>query len=638
MWIVLSKGTVFQTCEQIFQRLDWRSLLAIHACHNESKGTWVDVCDFTDSQLGKPNFLCNSPLIHNSCSRITCNITVIISISSSRMTCSITISWVVSRNGFLAPLQLVFGLIIQKTWVSISMQNHLSAMTSKFPAAITDCQKETFDLPLDHGQQLTSSSHTDDSEDFHCEHFAVQNHLVVYRLSHTPNFEKQSRLSGITSRTHMHGSHEVYGELLDRYKANDHFKLDLFCIFSPRLEESQLLFVSTSVATSVDDELLRTRLTFFTLSSHALASLWPHFPQLLLHPFFGFLLPCSFWFLCLPLSQPHSIGIRHDSVALRFDVLVSILDMFDLRATRSVVRATTPEYDLKTNLNSVQFPWYSRNLSSSNLFPDTSTIQPDPPQLFPHAIRDQNIRLCSATMCKEMNCAVMTRAIFLSHCGVRDVRHTSSLTRDLILLITRLKENCAPRAHTAPTARQRDEPRTKCVGHATPTSRFSSASQALATRLKTDKFSILRVILKHTTRLRIHTLTHAWNILISSALTEWESRDCLTAIHMKPFSSSVFTNSRRDVSSSSWTAQIVRQGISELKLVEHLCLLGSTNTSLINQDWSHIHADCFQFFFFCWIFFCVKLFRFFLGKSEGVGLFADDLRWFGVFFVGWGIS
>ena len=184
----------------------------------------------------------------------------------------------------------------------------------------------------------------------------------------------------------------------------------------------------------------------------------------------------------------------------------------------------------------------------------------------------------------------MTRAIFLSHCGVRDVRHTSSLTRDLILLITRLKENCAPRAHTAPTARQRDEPRTKCVGHATPTSRFSSASQALATRLKTDKFSILRVILKHTTRLRIHTLTHAWNILISSALTEWESRDCLTAIHMKPFSSSVFTNSRRDVSSSSWTAQIVRQGISVLKLVEHLCLLGSTNTSLINQDWSHIHA------------------------------------------------
>ena len=102
---------------------------------------------------------------------------------------------------------------------------------------------------------------------------------------------------------------------------------------------------------------------------------------------------------------------------------------------------------------------------------------------------DQNIKLSSATMCKEMNCAVMTRAIFLSHCGVRDVRHTSSLTRDLILLTTRLKENCAPRAHTSPTARQRDEPRTKCVGHATPTNRFSSASQALAT--KTENRQIL---------------------------------------------------------------------------------------------------------------------------------------------------
>ena len=86
-------------------------------------------------------------------------------------------------------------------------------MTSKFPIAITDCQKETFDLSPDHGQELTSSSLTDDSEDFHFEHFALQIYLVGHHLSHTPNFERQSRVSGKTFRAHMHGSHKVHGSL-----------------------------------------------------------------------------------------------------------------------------------------------------------------------------------------------------------------------------------------------------------------------------------------------------------------------------------------------------------------------------------------------------------------------------------------
>ena len=47
----------------------------------------------------------------------------------------------------------------------------------------------------------------------------------------------------------------------------------------------------------------------------------------------------------------------------------------------------------------------------------------------------------------------------------------------------------SPRAHTAPTAQQREGPRTKCAGLATPTNWFPLA---LATGLKTDKFSILR--------------------------------------------------------------------------------------------------------------------------------------------------
>ena len=162
-----------------------------------------------------------------------------------------------------------------------SSQNHLSTMTSKFLVAITDCQMETLDLRLDHGLQLTSSSLTDDSEDFHCEHFAVQICLVVHHLLHTPNFERQSRVSGITFRTHMHGSHKVHGELFDRYKTNDHTQQVLFCVFTLRLDESQLPFVSTSVATSVDDELpkltvpalSRTRLTCFPFPCHSLASL-----------------------------------------------------------------------------------------------------------------------------------------------------------------------------------------------------------------------------------------------------------------------------------------------------------------------------------------------------------------------------
>ena len=96
-------------------------------------------------------------------------------------------------------------------------------------------KRKTFGLPPDHGQRLTSSSLTDDSEDFHCEHFAVQIHLVGHHLSHTPNFERQSRVSGITFRTHMHGSHKVHGELFDRYETNDHTKQAPLLRFLPTL-------------------------------------------------------------------------------------------------------------------------------------------------------------------------------------------------------------------------------------------------------------------------------------------------------------------------------------------------------------------------------------------------------------------
>ena len=77
--------------------------------------------------------------------------------------------------------------------------------------------------------------------------------------------------------------------------------------------------------------------------------------------------------------------------------------------------------------------------------------------------------------------------------SARHVRHTTSPlhsdgdTTHNCELKTQ-KENCAPRAHPAPTAQQREGPHTKCVGLATPTNKFPLA---LATWLKTEKLSIL---------------------------------------------------------------------------------------------------------------------------------------------------
>ena len=147
------------------------------------------------------------------------------------------------------------------------------------------------------------------------------------------------------------------------------------------------------MATSADYELLRTRLTCFFLlllflpltgilvtPSSAVAS----------QPTLRVLVALFFCSLCLPLSQPHSIGISQDSVALRSEVSVLILDMLDLRAKRSVVRATTPEDDLKTNLNSVEFPLCSRDTYLHHTASSTTTL--------PSRYTDQNNKPSSAAM------------------------------------------------------------------------------------------------------------------------------------------------------------------------------------------------------------------------------------------------
>ena len=199
-------------------------------------------------------------------------------------------------------------------------------MTSKFAAAIPDCQMETFDFPPDHGQHRTF-----------CAHFAVQIHLVVHHSSHTPNFERQSRVGGRSFRTHMHGSHRVHGELIDRYKTNDHTQPALFCVFTPGLDESQLFCVyicghqcRRRTAQTDRASFVSNSVNLFLFSVPTTGNVGTPFSAVATQPCdvstlrvflalsftFAILCPlllCSF----LLLTQPHSIGISQNSAALR---------------------------------------------------------------------------------------------------------------------------------------------------------------------------------------------------------------------------------------------------------------------------------------------------------------------------------
>ena len=102
------------------------------------------------------------------------------------------------------------------------------------------------------------------------------------------------------------------------------------------------------------------------------------------------------------------------------------------------------------------------------------------------------------------------------------------------------RDNSAPWARTAPTARPREEPRTKCAGLATPTNKFSSASQA-----------------------------HAWNTLTSST-------------------------DRSNMSNSCSHETLLHSGLQSshqnLRVREHSCRLGSTNscpTNAVLMSYSH---------------------------------------------------
>ena len=201
------------------------------------------------------------------------------------------------------------------------------------------------------------------------------------------------RVGGTAFRTHVHGSHRVHGELIDRYKTNDHTQPALFCVFTPGLEVSQLFYVyicghqcRRRTAQTGRASFVSNSVNLFLFSVPTTGNVVTHFLPLLrscelstLRVFVA--LSFAFAFLC-PLLLVLALVLALDPATFhrdqpelcstRSEIPVLILDKLDMRATRSVVRATTPEYDLKTNLNSVEFPLRFRGLPSANVFPDTT--------------------------------------------------------------------------------------------------------------------------------------------------------------------------------------------------------------------------------------------------------------------------
>ena len=147
-------------------------------------------------------------------------------------------------------------------------------------------------------------------------------------------------------------------------------------------------------------------------------------------------------------------------------------------------------------------------------------------------------------------------------------------------------ENCAPRAHTAPTAQQREGPRTKCAGLATPTNRFPLA---LATVTANRQILYPAWFSKHTTRLRIHTCAclKLSNFLNTDRMRKQGLSNCCSHETLLNFGLQQLSQGRvKQLPSNS----NLKTGTRALNLVEHLCLLGSTNSCPTNQDSCHIHA------------------------------------------------
>ena len=171
----------------------------------------------------------------------------------------------------------------------------------------------------------------------------------------------------------------------------------------------------------------------------------------------------------------------------------------------------------------------------------------------PSRFSDQNNKPCSATMRHEMNFAMMARAIFLSHCGVRVMRVAQQVHNTVTEDTTHkweLKTKGKLRSTSAHCATARR------TAHEVRGSHDTDKQVSTGTCHVTENRQILYSawFSKHTTHLRIHTSAC---LKLSNFLNTDRMRkpDCPTAVHMKPFSTSVFNNSH-----SFRATQILRQG------------------------------------------------------------------------------
>ena len=205
----------------------------------------------------------------------------------------------------------------------------------------------------------------------------------------------------------------------------------------------------------------------------------------------------------------------------------------------------------------------------------------------PSRYTDQNNKPSSATMRNEMNCAVMTKAIFLSLEPLRSARHVRHTTSPLhsdgdTTHNWELKTKGKLRSTSAHCA---DCATTRRTAHEVRRSRDTDIQVSTGTCHVTENRQILHSawFSKHTTRQRIHTcayLKHS-NFLNTDRMRKPGLSNCCSHETLLHFGLQQLSQERvKQLPSNS----NLKTGTRALNLVEHLCLLGSTNSCPTNQD------------------------------------------------------
>ena len=145
------------------------------------------------------------------------------------------------------------------------------------------------------------------------------------------------------------------------------------------------------------------------------------------------------------------------------------------------------------------------------------------------------------------------------------------------------KEVTSQEGRQRATCVEQRNPRNSAKDHAPQERRGTLNKRQPRNQEQTDTFSILCGFQKQPTRLPVHTsvcLKHS-DLLNTDRMRK---RDGPTAVHMKPFPTSVFNNSDRDVSSSFRATQILRQEPVHPTLWNTSVFWESTNSCPTNQD------------------------------------------------------